>query len=69
MTKEVKKKGNIMVEVNSPVSRVNLASRGYSIHLGPFMPFNSGEFPISTAHSNYVITTNSTIFIEAPQKR
>ena len=68
MPREVKKKGNTMVEANSPVSRVNLAIREYSIHLGPFMPMNSGAPPITTGHSNQVVKTDSAVRIGPPKR-
>ena len=41
-----------MVKTSYPIIKVDLSSKDYAIHLGPFMPFNSGGFvtPIETAY-------------------
>jgi hypothetical protein len=47
-----RKLDNKMAKTSYPLIKVDLAVRDYSIHLGPFMPFNSGGFvtPIETAY-------------------
>jgi len=58
-----------MAKTSYPLIKVDLAVRDYSIHLGPFMPFNSGGFVTPIETSNHIIKTNSTIKIVAPRKQ
>lgn len=66
---KIRKPDNRIVGANPPVIKVDLTNRDFYVHLGPFMPFNSGGFaiPIETYHT--VIKTNSTIRIAAPTQK
>lgn len=66
---KIRKPGKMLVGTNSPVIKVDLANRELNIHLGPFMPINSGGFVSTTITSHNVIKTNSTIKIAAPAKK
>lgn len=63
---KIRKQDNRILGTNYPVRKVNLASRDFSIHLGPFMPFNSGGIAINAVTYNSVIKSNSTIKNAAP---
>jgi len=69
MPEETKKRDNGITKADSPVIKVNVASRGYSVHLGPYMPYNSGGFITFAAHSSHVFKTNTTIKTTAPKSK
>ena len=66
---KIRKPDNRIVGTNSSVIKVDLTNRDFYIHLGPFMPFNSGGIASPIMVSHHVIKTNSTIKIEAPTKK
>jgi hypothetical protein len=63
-----RKLDNKMAKTSYPLIKVDLAVRDYSIHLGPFMPFNSSGFATPIDSASHIIKTNTTIKIAAPRK-
>jgi hypothetical protein len=59
---------NKMVKTSYPIIKVELSSKDYAIHLGPFMPFNSSGFATPIDSASHIIKTNTTIKIAAPRK-
>jgi hypothetical protein len=66
---KIRKQDNKILGANPPIIKVDLASRDFSVHLGPFMPFNSGGVTTHALTSSTVITSNTTITVEAPKKK
>jgi len=64
---KIGEKDNTNIKKNPPVIKVDLASTGFSVHLGPFMPYNSGGFAVNSTKYNDVIRSNSTIIIAPPK--
>ena len=59
---------NKLVKTSYPIIKVDLSFRDYTIHLGPFMPFNSSGFTTPIDTSSHIFKTNSTIKIAVPRK-
>jgi len=66
---KIRKQDRIIIGTNPPIIKIDLASRGFSIHLGPFMPFNSGGVTTHALTSSNVVKSNTTIKVEAPKEK
>lgn len=61
MGNNITEKSKAPIYLKTPIGIVKMTSNAFTVHLGPYMPFNSGGLYNSIVHNNNTIKTDSTI--------